>query len=377
MSNPFVKQFNVEVPSVLNLDFEGTAMTPVDELPTEVTYFAPSSSDKAGEAFEKMAYADAFSQAEWTQIDKNTTVVSGIEQDVLVLDYSTNEVCESAEKLSSQELPASALQQSAVNDTQRFKVTLSASPGRNGQAETLIFDVMPRISESRQATYSDFTPMHHPGQIQKYQSSQSRSWSMTAKLISRNSTEASRNLETINIIRSWVMPFYGQGTAQDGVYSKYLGAPPPIITLSAYGDKMIGPVKTVMTQYSWDFPNDVDYIKTLNNTPFPVLIELTLNLTETFSPAEYSGFNLNAYKQGNMQQAFKAIARADRPLPKQQAAPMAPSAAAVAEPTVVSTTTPSKSKVVESAKNAVTTKVENLKTTVVSGAGASNFPGVY
>lgn len=196
----------------------------------------------------------------------------------------------------------------AENLTLKYKVKLVAEPGVGG---VVTFEAMPTISESRSASYDPVTLLHHPGDILKYKSSSARSWTIDAKLISRTPLEAAVNLDSVNKIRAWVMPFYGHGTASNGSTSRYLGAPPPILTLTAYGDKMIGPVKCVLESYSWNWPNDVDYIPASvggeTPVPFPAIVSISLTLKESFSPAEYSGFDLLSYRAGNMKAAFQAV----------------------------------------------------------------------
>lgn len=168
--------------------------------------------------------------------------------------------------------------------------------------DVIKLSVSPRISESRQASYSEQNITHHPGAILKYDKTNSRVWQIGAKLVSRTPEEASQNQLYLNIIRSWVMPYYGTGTAADA--PALLGAPPPILKMSGYGVKNISPIPVVLESYSTNWPNDVDYIPTLEGDPFPVIMEIDLALKESYSPAEYSKFNLFAYKSGNLANAF-------------------------------------------------------------------------
>lgn len=192
------------------------------------------------------------------------------------------------------------------NRTEILKVKIWDNSGN-----TLTFDIQPVISEARGATYSSFTPPHHPGEILKYHGTKNRTWSVTGLLASRTMEEATKNQSYLNLIRSWVMPYYGQGTAKDKEFGQNLGAPPPILTLSAYGDKMIGPVPVVLENYGWNFANDVDYIQTNLGTdpdnppvPFPVLVDVSLTFAESYSPAEYSNFSLRDYRNGDLSSAF-------------------------------------------------------------------------
>ena len=188
----------------------------------------------------------------------------------------------------------------SAGSTNALKVIISQTPAIAGQLNTVTFSVMPRISESGGAEYDTVQPTHHPGGIQKYRTSSPREWGITAKLIARNVAEATQMLNIMNMIRSWRMPFYGNGTANNFKTSKYLGAPPPILTLTAYGSGAIGPIKCVMTHYNWDWPDDIDYIHTENGNPMPVMMDVSLSLTETWSPAEFSGFDLVKYRAGNL-----------------------------------------------------------------------------
>lgn len=168
--------------------------------------------------------------------------------------------------------------------------------------EFIKLNASPRISETRSAQYSEINLIHHPGSILKYERTSSRSWNVTAKLISRNQQEASDNQVILNIVRGWVMPYYGAGTEKND--PDKLGAPPAVLMFSGYGEKNISKIPVVLESYSNDWPNDCDYIPTLSGDPFPVIMDLTLNLKESYSPAEYSNFNLFAYKSGMLSQAF-------------------------------------------------------------------------
>lgn len=205
-------------------------------------------------------------------------------------------------------LPASAVPATDEDNTLELKCTLSAEPALGSPGDTIVFDVMPTIDESRSVTYRGFTPIQHPGEILKYEGTSARTFGITVKFISRTVAEADANQQKINLLRSWEMPFYGQGTADDPTTAPYLGAPPPILTLTSYGAGMIGPVKCVLENYQWTWPNDVDWIHTSGDVgdvvPFPVIMSVSLTLKETWSPSEFSKFNLMSFRSGDLSAAF-------------------------------------------------------------------------
>lgn len=169
--------------------------------------------------------------------------------------------------------------------------------------DVVYFNVTPTISEERGAMYDDVTPAHHPGSMLKYNHTAARGWSIgSIKLISRNIAEATENQRIINILRSWLMPYYGYGTEAEN--RNMLGAPPDLLELNAYGSKNIGNISVVLTQLNIDWPNDVDYLHTADGQAFPVIMNVSISLKEAWSPREYSGFSLGAYKKGDMKGAY-------------------------------------------------------------------------
>lgn len=190
------------------------------------------------------------------------------------------------------------------DNTQIYKVTLISQV----DGEMITFEAMPEIGEAQSAQYDEFNPLQHPGSILKYRGTGNREWQVTVKLVSRTASEATKNLDKVNLLRSWVMPYYGQGTANDPETSQYLGAPPPVLTLSGYGPHVIGPVKVVLASYQWNWPNDIDYIQTNDSppVPFPVLVNVTLTLKEAWSPREFSSFDLKAFRRGELPTAYQS-----------------------------------------------------------------------
>jgi hypothetical protein len=210
-------------------------------------------------------------------------------------------------------IPASVTPMGDESKTMGFKVKLTAEPYLgDGEFGQVIFESMPTLTENRSVNYSSFTPTQHPGEILKYSGTNSGTWGLSVKLISRTPGEATDNQRKINILRSWLKPFFGEGTANNAVTKQYLGAPPPIVTLSAYGAKNVGPTKCVIETFNWEWPNDCDYINTIDGEPFPVIGNLTLNMKESWSPAEYSSFDLMAYRRGDMRQAFSRMTAASQ-----------------------------------------------------------------
>lgn len=223
---------------------------------------------------------------------------------------------------------------------------------RNSQ---VAFDVTPSFSETRSAEYTPVTPVHMPGAMQVYKHTNSRTFEITAHLISRNVEDALKNMANLQKLRGWLMPYFGatdtitdpqrnnrnnasysqtgqplpeqspeqrqaqliQRVQNEGVQLR--GAPPDVLYLYAYSTgtndgRGIGPrvnvnrVPVVMTNLGITYPEDVDYIPvydpldlpTQNSEPFPRKMDVSITLIETHSPREYEKFDLMAYKLGNL-----------------------------------------------------------------------------
>jgi hypothetical protein len=294
----------------------GFLQNPTQQLTSSLS--VASNAQKQAETLLRMQGGREYDQFNSVTRQMNLDVINGMK---IATDAGTGTPITAVGPVQDSSTPASVGNDASGNTgddrTPEYKVVLSSEPKISGWLQDITLNVMPTISESRQVQYESFSPLHHPGEIMKYKSTSSRTWSIAAKLVSRNISEASMNLAIINTIRGWMMPFYGEGTASDDVTQSYLGAPPAIVTLKAYGSTMIGPVKCVIESANWTWPNDVDYVqaKTFDDeqVPFPVVMQIDISLKESWSPAEYSGFSLSEYRRGNLPKAFATVSAGSAP----------------------------------------------------------------
>ncbi len=167
------------------------------------------------------------------------------------------------------------------------------------------FKGQPRIEVSEKAEYDITSPIHSPTGFASYKLSNLREISIAEiKLFSRTPEEATANMKDLQMLKSWTRPYFGKSRP-------VVGAPPDILYFYAYSGEsgrnsgvMESPnfyrFPTVLTNLSYTYPNDVDYIPTLDGVPFPIVMTITIQLLETRSPNEVEEFNLQDYKMGNM-----------------------------------------------------------------------------
>jgi len=183
-----------------------------------------------------------------------------------------------------------------------LKVKLvSTSPNNK---DSVVFHITPTISESRIINYKSLSPVHMPGSVVVYTGTNNRTFDISdIKIASRTRTETSRNIEKLNLLRSWALPHFGSTGSSTGNDS-LLGNPPEVLLLTAYSSLNkrgnIYKIPVVLTRLSIQYPNDVDYVDSMKGVPFPALTSIDLGLTETHSPDEFSKFDLSMFKTGTL-----------------------------------------------------------------------------
>lgn len=198
------------------------------------------------------------------------------------------------------------------------------------------FDATPAVSESRTVEYVSSSPVHMPGSVLMYKRTNGRTFSLTAHFISRNASDAAKNMQRLQLLRSWTMPYFGQTTTNASPTEKQTqsrvagsgyelrGAPPDVLYFYAYASSTpdsssdlaltnLARIPVVLTSLDITYPDDVDYIPTsvsvlkpngsISSTdavPFPVKMDVGMTLMETHSPTEYQSFDLLKYKSGTL-----------------------------------------------------------------------------
>jgi len=74
-----------------------------------------------------------------------------------------------------------------------------------------VFRAQPVIQVTEAASYSQFSPLHAPGEILSFKHSPARTFAVSeVKLISRTPFEAQENLQYLNMLRAWTKPYFGK-----------------------------------------------------------------------------------------------------------------------------------------------------------------------
>lgn len=298
--------------SVPNLPTTGDTASEANK---SVNYTVAGLATKLTEATEKM-YTDYNTSAPWTKLGAQTPTIKQL-QATTTKELAANAA--SGKAMTPQELAAvtaindrtgevqpSAQQMNQLTGTNtamsKHEVTLTDADGNK-----VVFIVMPEITEGRNVSYEAVAPTQAPGAFQKYKGTDSVQWTVSARLISRTTPEATQRHHDLNILRSWTEPYFGANTEK--AFPTKLGAPPPVLQFAGFRG-LVGKVPVVLTSLNWQWPSDVDYIPTNLKgadgfpVPFPAVMTVSLTLVESFSPMQLNRFSLLDYRNGDIEGAY-------------------------------------------------------------------------
>jgi len=119
----------------------------------------------------------------------------------------------------------------------------------------VIFPYSPTINTSYRANYDPSEVTHSNYKLQFYKNSSVDDVSITAEFTAQDTVEANYMLAVIHFFKSVTKMFYGQDK------DPRAGTPPPLVYLSGYGAYQFDNHPLVVTQFTYNLPNDVDYIR--------------------------------------------------------------------------------------------------------------------
>lgn len=117
----------------------------------------------------------------------------------------------------------------------------------------IIFPYTPQIDTSYRANYEAYDLTHSNYRGYFYKNSYVDSISLKAQFTAQDTNDANYLLAVITFLKSVTKMFYGQDTQR--------GAPPPLVYLSGFGDYQFREHPCVVTQFQYNLPDNVDYIR--------------------------------------------------------------------------------------------------------------------
>lgn len=118
----------------------------------------------------------------------------------------------------------------------------------------LVFPYTPSINVTHAANYQPLDIVHSNYPYMAYQNSKIDNISISAEFFIEDSYEARYWVAAVHFLRSLTKMSFGE--------SSNVGSPPPVVKLSGYGDFVFNDVPVVVSSFSLNLPDDVDYIAT-------------------------------------------------------------------------------------------------------------------
>ena len=117
----------------------------------------------------------------------------------------------------------------------------------------VIFPYTPKIETVYKADYESVALTHSNYKGYFYKGSYNDTVTLSGTFTAQDTTEADYLLAVIHFFRSVTKMFYGQDAQR--------GAPPPLVYLTGLGQYQFSAHPCVVTSFTYNLPNDVDYIR--------------------------------------------------------------------------------------------------------------------
>ncbi len=125
----------------------------------------------------------------------------------------------------------------------------------------VIFPYTPRITTVYEATYNEYNLTHSNYRGFFYQGSKVGDIQIEATFTAQDTAEAEYMLAVIHFFRSITKMFYGQDAQR--------GTPPPLVYLRGLGEFQYNLHPCVVSQFNYNLPADVDYIRARSKNTIP------------------------------------------------------------------------------------------------------------
>lgn len=190
----------------------------------------------------------------------------------------------------------------SVPDLSTFRTSPLLSPlvetGNN-----VVFPIVPTIAVQYTANYESIAPVHTNYTYPQYVNSQVQEIAITGEFPVQNEEDGRYWLATTHFFRSATKMFYGDSSNK--------GAPPPLCKLNGYGDYVFNNVPVVITNFTSDLPNQVDYIRVPIYTNVvgqyeqryqmvPTNSTISITVRPTYSRGKISTFSLDKFINGDL-----------------------------------------------------------------------------
>jgi hypothetical protein len=159
----------------------------------------------------------------------------------------------------------------------------------------VVFPYLPSITVTTKANYTNVDLVHSNYPYYAYKNSTIDEIQIAGEFSSESETDAAYWIAATTFFKTATKMFFGQG--------ENAGHPPIICNLSGYGASVFDRVPIIITNFSVDLKDDVNYIKCNTwgtNTWVPVLSNISVSVIPIYSRESLRKFDLKTYASGKM-----------------------------------------------------------------------------
>lgn len=172
------------------------------------------------------------------------------------------------------------------------------------ETDGVLFPYTPQINVTYSANYTNTDLTHTNYKIYNYVNSAVENISIIADFTAQDTFEANYVLAVIHFLRSATKMFYGRDS------DPIKGIPPPLVYLKGYGTYGFANHQMVITNFTLNLPNDVDYINAKPN-----ISGGAYSLNEYKAPRTVSTNVFERIKNGNKGGDFRGLLPGGYPSP--------------------------------------------------------------
>ena len=158
-----------------------------------------------------------------------------------------------------------------------------------------IFPVLPNVSFSTKANYTQIDPVHNNYPFQAYKNSQIDEIGISGTFLAENADQAAYWIASVTFFKTMTKMFFGRGAEA--------GSPPPICNLNGYGASVFDNVPVVIKSFQIDLSDDVDYIKCDaygTTTWVPITSDISIQVQPVYNRRNLRQFSLTDYARGQL-----------------------------------------------------------------------------
>lgn len=159
-----------------------------------------------------------------------------------------------------------------------------------------VFPFKPRFTVRHQAKYGSQSVSHANQDFRYYVDTPAQTFDISGDLTAQDQKQAAYMLATFHFFSLVTKMRFGSSDENAGL-------PPPVLLLSGYGPYSFNDLPVIVEAFTYNHPNDVDYVDvTINGVKnkVPTLTTISLNVTVQNTPEKLRTFNWDQFASGKL-----------------------------------------------------------------------------